>query len=217
MARWVSGLVGAWFAVGVMGGSLAEATILINELLADPPAGFGDANRDGVVDTSDDEFLELVNTGSEAAALSGWRLADAVGVRHVFAAGASIPARGFFVVFGGGAPSGFADAVVASTGRLALNNAGDTVSLLDPLGSVVGLVTYGSEGGRDTSLTRWPDATGPFVRHATVASAAFSPGTTVDGREHLPLPQVPEPTSGPLVGLGLVAMRWCRRAARQRQ
>jgi len=49
----------------------AQAFIVINEILADPPAGvFGDANGDGVTSSSQDEFVELLNTGNSAINLS---------------------------------------------------------------------------------------------------------------------------------------------------
>ena len=44
--------------------SLAEATVVISEVLADPPTGeVGDANQDGQRDTYEDEFIELYNAG----------------------------------------------------------------------------------------------------------------------------------------------------------
>ena len=89
--------------------------ILINEVLADPPGAaptdlVGDANHDGVRSSSDDEFVELVNSTSHDMDISGYQLmarsSGAAGdtLRHTFAAGTIVAARTAVVIFGGGAP-----------------------------------------------------------------------------------------------------------------
>ena len=177
--------------------------MLINEVLADPSAIGGDANRDGIVSTLQDEFVELVNTAEGPISLSGWSLWDAVKVRHVFSSDATIPGWGFFVVFGGGSPQGFDHFAVSSQNGLSLNNDGDTISLFDAGGLGIDAFTYGAEGGLDAALTRFPDAVGRFSRHNLVAPRSFSPGATVDGRLTLPTSSMPEPASGLLFTLGL--------------
>jgi hypothetical protein len=162
---------------------------VINEILADPANNIsGDANGDGVINTSQDEFVEIVNNTGEPVNISGWALSDGVGVRHVFPFGTIIPHQGAIVVFAGGTPTGtFGEAIVqtASTGQLGLNNTGDRVALNN--GSVdVAVYIYGSEGGTDQSITRDPDITGPepLIRHALATGsggALFSPGTQVNG------------------------------------
>ena len=171
----------------------AKAAILINEILADPPSGSGDANGDGIISATQDEFIELANTGAGAVSLANWSLTDLIQVRHVFPVTASIPGYGFLVVFGGGNPQGFSNASVASSGSLSLNNAGDSITLQDANTLFVDLLSYGSEGGKDSSLARAPDATGPFVLHVSVNGMAFSPGTTLDGASTLPHPSDPPP------------------------
>ncbi len=166
----------------------AGAAILINEVLADPPALTGDSNGDGTSSVTQDEFVELVNTGEDPVLLDLWTLSDALKVRHVFASGTSIPARGLFVVFGGGSPQGFSHATIASSGTLSLNNAGDTITLADVNALLIDSLIYGAEGGEDVSLTRSPDASGAFIGHATVSSLPFSPGTTIEGLFGLPPP-----------------------------
>ena len=42
----------------------AQSPIFINEILADPDATNGDANGDGVVSSTQDEFVELVNVSA---------------------------------------------------------------------------------------------------------------------------------------------------------
>lgn len=205
---WV--ITAIWAGVFWVGASRAEAVILINEVLADPPALVGDANGDGIVSTTQDEFVELVNTDADAVSLADWSLRDSIQVRHVFAPSAIIAGYGFYVVFGGGSIAGWTDAALASTGGLSLNNAGDTVTLLDESTGLIDQFIYGSEGGMDVSLTRFPDGVGAFVKHTAVSQARFSPGETTDGASRLPHssahPTIPEPSSVLLLGVGLFGM-----------
>ncbi len=165
-----------------------QASLVINEIHADPAADLpGDANGDGTRDNSEDEFVEIVNNSIWDVDISGWTLADSTSVRHTFPAGTVIPSRCAVVVFGGGAPVGtFGHSLTqtASNGALGLNNGGDTVTLNDGTSDRVA-VTYGTEGGDNQSLTRYPDITAPtFQKHAEIAASAgalFSPGTMVDG------------------------------------
>ncbi|RMD95280.1 MAG: choice-of-anchor D domain-containing protein, partial [Calditrichaeota bacterium] len=168
--------------------AVALPAVVINEILADPPSGpEGDANGDGTRSSSEDEFVEILNVDSAAVDLSGWTVSDALKVRHTFAAGVMLQPGESIIVFGGGTPTGFfghAQVTTASTGSLALNNSGDTVTLKDSVGNTVDEHAYGSEGGQDQSLTRNPDGSGDFARHSTIASAngaLFSPGTQIDG------------------------------------
>ncbi|MFT5197000.1 MAG: putative extracellular nuclease, partial [Candidatus Promineifilaceae bacterium] len=168
--------------------SVALSNLVINEISADPDATNGDANGDGTVSTTQDEFVEIVNINGADIDISGWTLSDAVGVRHTFPIGSVIPDSCSIVVFGAGTPTGtFGGSIAqtASTNTLGLNNTGDTVTLNDGI-SDVAVYAYGSEGGDNQSLTRDPDITGsdPMVKHtiATGANGAlFSPGTQVDG------------------------------------
>lgn len=164
--------------------------IVINEILADPDAAFGDANGDGILNTTQDEFVEIVNNEPSSLNIGGWTLSDGFGVRHTFPANTVIPASCSIVVFAGGAPTGtFGHSLVqvSSTGQLGLNNTGDTVILNN--GTVnVASYTYGPEGGDDQSLTRDPDVTGadPLVKHSTATGsggALQSPGTKIDGTQ----------------------------------
>ncbi|GAB4196615.1 MAG: hypothetical protein Tsb002_30080 [Wenzhouxiangellaceae bacterium] len=172
--------------------------IIISEILVDPANGpNGDANGDGARSATDDEFIEILNTGVTAVDISGWTLSDAAtpsSVRHVFPAGTIIPARDAAVVFGGGSPTGsFGTAMAggrvftASSGGLSLNNSnGQSVTLADDAGQIVQTVTYTSDALSNQAVVRAPDfSNAPFVAHGSAAGAAgalFSPGTRIDGQ-----------------------------------
>jgi endonuclease/exonuclease/phosphatase family metal-dependent hydrolase len=149
--------------------------VFLNEVLANEPGA----------DTAG-EFVELVNSGTGDADLSGFTISDATAVRHVFAAGTVVPAGRALVVFGGaaGIPAGLGDAVASSTGTLSLGNSGDTVTLAGPAGTVDS-VTYSSAlaASDGVSMNRSPDgnAGGTFVLHTTLSAQASSPGTRVNG------------------------------------
>lgn len=167
---------------------------LINEVLYDPiaddtetPIVEGDANGDGERSPLADEFIEFFNSGPEID-LSGYTVSDADEIRHVFPSGTVLPVNGVLVLFGGGSPTGsFGDAVVqiASSGQLNMSNAGDFITLADPMGNPV--LTFDIEplsNNPDESYTRNPDLTGEFVQHAGIDEAngaQYSPGTKLDG------------------------------------
>jgi uncharacterized protein (TIGR03437 family) len=173
-----------------------QAPLVINEILADPPGSAasdlsGDANRDGVRDSDDDEFVELVNHSDAPLDISGVRLMDATSVRYTFPSNTMLAPEQSAVIFGGGQPpaneAAFGGALIVKTSSLSLNNNGDTVSVVLPVnGSDVIIATqaYGAEGGMDQSLTRAPDGSGDFLRHTIAQGSdgrAFSPGTRSDG------------------------------------
>lgn len=163
---------------------------LINEVNYDPAADLpGDANGDGIRDPNEDEFIEFFNSGPELD-LSGYTVSDADQLRHTFPNGTILPVNGVLVLFGGGTPTGnFGGALVqtASEGLLNMNNAGDFVTVADPLGNVV--LTFDVEplsNNPNESYTRNPDLTGDFVQHAGIDEAngaLFSPGTKLDGSD----------------------------------
>jgi uncharacterized repeat protein (TIGR01451 family) len=189
--------------------NVTAPTVVINEVLADPPDGTdGDANHDGVRDSGDDEFVELVNSTGSAINIAGWTIktrpltgSTAETTRHTFAAGTALPAGSAVVVFGGGTfdPNNalFACALVvkASTAGLSLTNGGLNVIVRDAAGNLVTRFTFGGttglNGDANQSLTRSPDITGNFVQHTTATGAGgrrFSPGARVNGTPFGPCP-----------------------------
>ena len=150
--------------------------IIINEILADPGAVV-DANGDGIVDSDDDEFIELVNLDTSSHDLTGYTVSDASSVRYTFG-GINIPAGGSVVIFGGGTPTGISG-IALTTGSLSLNNSGgDTVTIANSSGTTIATYTYGNEGNDDQSIGRNDDLTGAFVKHSTISSnpVSASPG-----------------------------------------
>ncbi len=170
---------------------VAPVNLVINEIQSDPASSIaGDANGDGIPNSTQDEFVEIVNTDVVDLDISGWTLADGYSVRHVFPAGSVVAQGCSIVVFGGGTPTGsFGRSLVqvSSTGGLGLNNGGDSITLNDGSNDVLS-TSYGSEAGDNQSVTFDPDITGtePRVKHSIATGsggALFSPGTAIDGSQ----------------------------------
>jgi hypothetical protein len=171
-----------------------NSNLIINEIHADPasnadcsdlgrPSECGDANNDGVRDSGDDEFVEIINAGTSAIDISGYTLSDNTGVRFTFPASTSLSPNTAAVVFGGGTPNGIPGLVF--TDFLGLTNDGDIVTLSDDAGNPVVSLYYGEDAIVDESVTRDPDIEGFFDAHseASPAGELFSPGRTLDGSE----------------------------------
>jgi uncharacterized protein (TIGR03437 family) len=187
----------------------ARVPLVLNEILADVPPDDsatntveGDANRDGVRSSDDDEFIEILNHSQSPVDISGIVVSDATAKRFTFPAGTILAAGSPLVIFGGGAPPrddpAFGNASLFTAASLGLNDAGDTVSLKLSVGDAEITITTQSYDAatagappapRDQSLTRSPDAAsdstgGAFVAHTLAANAAarpYSPGTRADG------------------------------------
>jgi uncharacterized protein (TIGR03437 family) len=200
------GVQGNVTTITIGGSSLRD--VVINEFLADPPDGLaGDANHDGVRDSADDEFVELINSTTRNLDLSGYELSTRSlttttdTLRHRFAPGTILPAGTAIVIFGGGSFQninlgttnsnlffGGARIVTASRGSLSLTNTGGVITVRTPTNAIVTSVAYGSSSNLradlNQSLTRAPDIIGQFVLHSTAAgneTRPFSPGTRIDG------------------------------------
>jgi hypothetical protein len=140
------------------GGGGDEATLSVNELMT------------GVTGSASNEFVEIVNTGTAAADLSGWKLVyrSAAGTSDVVLAtiadGTSLAPGGFFL-FGGAAYAGGPAADQSFSASVAATGGG--VGLRDAAGTLVDSVGWGT-------------ATNAFVE-GTVAAAPptkEAPGTS---------------------------------------
>lgn len=176
--------------------------VQLNELLAAPAATLpdGDANCDGVANSVDDEFVELVSVAPQPLDLSNVQLNDAAATPngHRFAAGTILGPGESIVIFGGGAAlpmatlhpwcaGTFAGARLERAnlrGTLGLNNGGDTLTLRSAAGVTLTQVSYGAVAA-GPSVTRDPDLTGALVVHSSAVGRAgdrpYSPGTRLTG------------------------------------
>ena len=165
-------------------GTCIASDLVINEINYDPfvssAAGYEearDANKDGVVDGSSDEFVEFYNTGATELDLSGYTVAEGSGVFFTFPAGTIIPAESGFVIFAVapsvdlGCPTFGSQNDFGGAGVIGLNNGGDVVTVRDASDNVVASYTYtGTGSGDNQSLARDPDFTGPFVGHESITT-----------------------------------------------
>ena len=171
--------------------SLAAATIVISEVLADPPEGLeGDANRDGQYDPHEDEFIELYNAGSRRISLAGWRLGGSGSLSNYFRFpnDAVIEPRSYVVLFGGGNPLVFTVPVYTDDGTIGdgLTDTGEAIHLINKRGNEVAFL-YQSTWPDDQSLVR---SSGAYVPHKTVSpiEELFSPGHAPEARPLLNYP-----------------------------
>lgn len=124
-------------------------TILLNEVLPSPRDH--DWDGDGRA-TTEDEWVEIINTGDSAVDLSGWMLddiADGGSRPYIFPPASFIAPGAYRLVFR--AESG-----------VALNNQDDQARLLAPNGEVIDLVAWSAGPGYDLSSGRYPDGDGPW-------------------------------------------------------
>ncbi len=167
----------------------AETDVVINEVLADPPSGDrGDANRDGTRDGSQDEFVEILNTGSDTVAIGEWQLSDRgtdASKRFTFPPDTKIAPGEYIVLFGGGGKPNECSMspefgkVCYDDGSIGkgLANSGDAVFLLKTESDTIASAVWGKEGSKDQSLVRYPEGTGGWVLHsADPGKGLFSPG-----------------------------------------
>ncbi len=167
--------------------------LVINEVLADPGSA-NDANGDGVSDSSDDEFIEIVNTDLRPYELAGLTLHDNDKERFAFPSGTCVMPGETIVVFGkyDAETASIAPGVLAYGATLSLNNDGDVVRLVDGNGVELDTMAYGKfaddgpSGQDDQSLTRLTqmDASSGWVKHSEAPmaeGATMSPGTCQDG------------------------------------
>jgi hypothetical protein len=158
--------------------------VVINEVNKDPAE---DADGNGVLDTADDEFIEIYNNEDINIDIGSWYITDKSGTIHTFASGSVLKAKSAIVIFDDSAtPTGsFGGAtVLKGDSNFSLANTEDTVSIFSMDHSKIDSVFWTSSSTADgVSYTRDPDGTGSFTDHdlATGSTGNISPGTKVDG------------------------------------
>lgn len=112
-------------ALGVASSSPVAAALVLSEILGDPSR---DWNGSGAVDSRDDEWVEVLNTGPDPVDLAAYYLRDALGTEpHLRLSG--LLAAGEVRVFHGSDAAAWQTAQGLTVTGLSLNNAGDTVEL----------------------------------------------------------------------------------------
>ncbi|HEY3311154.1 MAG TPA: lamin tail domain-containing protein [Anaerolineales bacterium] len=121
--------------------------VYLNEFLAQPRS---DWNGDSQIN-SGDEYIEIINLGSQAVSLNGWSLDDQPGDSSAYSIkNISIAPKARLVFFG------------AETGIL-LGNGGDSVRLIKPNGQIADAFTYGVIQVPDQTWCRLPDGSNTWV------------------------------------------------------
>ena len=161
-----------------------QAGIILNEFQYDPDAVLGDANGDGVVNSAQDEFVEIVNNYTGSVDITGWTLRNGSNISFTFPT-TILTSQTAVVVFGGGTPVGtFGYATVyASTSWVQLGNSGGIINLRDTNGTQVFSYDYTPlTDDPNQSYTRYADITGDYVQHLSANPAKrYSPGTQAGG------------------------------------
>jgi hypothetical protein len=116
-------------------------SVVLNEFLPEPRS---DWNLDGKID-SGDEFIEIINLGSQPISLSGWRLDDQEGDSSPYTIKDLTLQPGVKLAF------------FASQTGLLLGNGGDSVRLFKLTGQLADAYTYGLVEAADQSGCRLPD------------------------------------------------------------
>jgi hypothetical protein len=172
--------------------AFSDRKLLLSEVMYAPVASTGDPNGDGVVDATDDEFVELYNPTGSVLDLGGISISDSAAVRFTFPCGVTLRPRTATVIFGGGAPFGdFGGSTVwnarsvSRTTNLSLNNDGDTVNVTDPAGNLLDSFSWPtlSACGNVSCALDLDGGGQTLVKHTTIPGAAgsFSPGRKPNG------------------------------------
>ncbi|MCP3139527.1 lamin tail domain-containing protein [Pyxidicoccus xibeiensis] len=167
--------------------------VFINEYLPQPHFKPGTTTVD-----FDQMFVELLNTGSTAVDISGWRIHDdesysgAKPARHTFPSGSVLQPGQVYIVYSGApaVPPGATNATYANGNDglrfnrgVNVGSTGDSVYLVLPDGTVEDSHSYVNTT-QGTSYNRSPDAsaTGTWVLHSTLSSSlTASPGQRANG------------------------------------
>lgn len=171
--------------------SPADGDLVINEILADPGTT-NDANGDGIANSNDDEFVEIVNVTDHAILLSNVTVDEEGGQSFTFPAGTCIHPGQSTVIFSkySGNPVYRGALAFEKGNHWGFNNTGDTitVSWMNPaVGNSVAVdtVTYGGAANDDQSVTRSTpmDTNAAMIKHTATGYGSMSVGRCAN--EHL--------------------------------
>ena len=105
------------------------------------------------------DWIELYNSDSQEADISGWGFSDkeAEPYRYTFPDGTKVPAKGRLIVFCD-SNAGANDTKIVPFG---LSSTGETLTLTDKQGNTAQTLTFGALAA-DTSYGQYPDGSGEF-------------------------------------------------------
>ncbi len=161
----IAALVFALLMLLVVGLRVVFAQVVINEVFA---------NTSGP-SSEPDEFIELFNTGSESATITGWKLSDTKGSTKTYILPESSLEAGAYANFR------------RSVTDIILNNDGDGVELKDSDDKLVDSINY-DEAIEGKSWSRIPNGSGSFVNNTEISELASN---------IVPPTPVPTPTPSP--------------------
>ncbi len=171
----VASAVTLFLAGNVSAQNPGASSLVINEVMFDVPQdAAGDANGDGTRSARADEFVEIVNTGTQAVDISGYKLLERdLSTIFIFPNGVSLKPGEYTVVFGGVAAGGFGSGFPASLKLFAakqgdadggfsagtktnLSNSNDSVILVNPAASdTIAEIHWGSSVRRTSKAVKF--------------------------------------------------------------
>ncbi len=148
--------------------SLAVAQVVINEVFANPSGSVSEPN----------EFIELYNSGTDSATITGWQISDTHGSTKTYIFPEATLGSGNYINFR------------RSVTGITLNNDGDGVELKDKDNNLIDSMGF-EETIEDRSWSRIPNGFGSFINGAEVTefAANIAPPPTFS--------PTPTPTSTP--------------------
>gem|GEM_PF-454780 len=158
-------------------------TVVINEFLPHPHT---DWNGDGTANTGD-EYIELINMGTESINLKNWKLDDGGGSSPYTLPDMTLLSRQITVFYH------------SATG-IALSDGGDTVRLFKPDGQTADIYTYPAVTAADRAWCRLPDGSGAWA--FACRPSPGKPNTPIESGK-------PGPGSTPGAGTGEDALSAC--------
>ncbi len=192
--------------------TIAEESIALTEFLINPVADrlspyFNPLRRalPSLKSSTEDQYVEIVNSSANEVSLAGWTISDSVRVWQKFSGSFGLQSSNALIIYGGPStgsePQLGTQAIAASEGgsELGLSDGPDGMLILrNADAQLISRVVYGSPAGQ-SSMTRYPDENGAFVPQESVGTNLFSPGKKWDGNPFV------EPS--PVLSVGNVSVK----------